>query len=160
MNTIVAIATPPGRSSIGVIRLSGQDSLAITRRLVGDDQFAPEPAHVMLKQIRPFVKHEILDQALITYFKAPHSFTGEDVIEISCHGSPLIMRRIIDASLMFNARLAGPGEFTFRALSNGKMNLSEAEAIRDLINAQTNRAAQHALRQLNGELSSRVAQIK
>jgi tRNA modification GTPase len=91
---------------------------------------------------------------LVSFFEGPHSFTGEDVVEISCHGSPVILRQVLDQSQHLGARLAGPGEFTERACRNGKMNLSQAEAIRDLINAQTDAAAVQAARQLNGELSN------
>jgi tRNA modification GTPase len=94
-----------------------------------------------------------LDQVLLTSFPGPHSLTGEDVVEISCHGSPAIVRRIIDATLGSGATLAGPGEFTLRALTNGKINLAQAEAIRDLIAAQTDAAVKQAARQMNGELS-------
>jgi tRNA modification GTPase len=160
MNTIVAVATPPGRSAIGVIRLSGPDSLAVARSLIGEDQFTPEPGHAVLKNLWDLSANEMLDRALLTYFKRPHSYTGEDLVEISCHGSPIILRRIIDLVLGLNARLAGPGEFTLRALSNGKMNLSQAEAIRDLINAQTSAAARQAVRQLSGELAARLRPVK
>ncbi|HKB67401.1 MAG TPA: tRNA uridine-5-carboxymethylaminomethyl(34) synthesis GTPase MnmE [Pyrinomonadaceae bacterium] len=152
MDTIVAIATTPGRSAIGVIRLSGPESLKILRGLIGDDLFAPEPNHVYLKQV---VREsgEPLDSALVTYFEKPRSFTGEEMIELSCHGSPVILRRVLDLTQNFGARLAEPGEFTLRACKNGKMNLSQAEAIRDLINAQTDAAAAQAARQLKGELA-------
>ena len=80
---------------------------------------------------------EVLDYALVSYFAAPHSFTGEDMVEISCHGSPVVLRQLLDLTQMFDARLAGPGEFTLRACRNGKIDLSKAEAIRDLINART-----------------------
>jgi tRNA modification GTPase len=103
---------------------------------------------------------EILDQVLLTCFHAPHSLTGEDVVEISCHGSPAVVRSIIDTTLELGARLAGPGEFTLRALSNGKINLSQAEAIRDLIAAQTDAAVRQASRQLNGELSIALGPFK
>jgi len=103
---------------------------------------------------------EVLDYALVSYFEGPHSFTGEDMVEISCHGSPVILRRLLDQIQTFDARLAGPGEFTMRACKNGKMNLAQAEAIRDLINAQTNAAAQQATRQLKGELSSALQPCK
>jgi tRNA modification GTPase len=103
---------------------------------------------------------EVLDYALVSHFQAPHSFTGEDMVEISCHGSPVILRRLLDQIQTFDARLAGPGEFTMRACKNGKMNLPQAEAIRDLINAQTNAAAQQATRQLKGELSSALQPCK
>jgi tRNA modification GTPase len=160
MDTIVALATPSGRSAIGVIRLSGTRAIAITRALLGEDHFSPASSRAVLKSIRdPFTK-EVLDRALITYFKAPGSFTGDDVVELSCHGSPIILRRVIDLILRLDGRLAGPGEFTLRALSNGKLNLSQAEAIRDLINSQTDAAARQAVRQLSGELSKRVQPLK
>jgi tRNA modification GTPase len=101
-----------------------------------------------------------LDQVLLTSFPAPNSLTGEDVVEISCHGSPAIARRIIDATLDLGAVLAGPGEFTLRALTNGKINLAQAEAIRDLIAAQTDAAVKQASRQLNGELSKALDPFK
>lgn len=160
MDTIVAVATPPGRSAIGVIRLSGPRSVEIVRSLIRDEQFTPEPNRVVLKQIIAVDSQDVLDYALVSYFKAPHSFTGEDMVEISCHGSPVILRQLLDQIQNFDARLAGPGEFTLRACRNGKMNLSQAEAIRDLINAQTNAAAQQATRQLKGELSSSLQPCK
>ena len=160
MDTIVALATPAGRSAIGIVRMSGPDSLSITRSLVCDEEFQPEPGKPQLKKIRDSKTRVVIDQALVTHFPAPHSFTGEEVIEISCHGSPVILRLVIDSVLRLDARLAGPGEFTLRALTNGKMTLSQAEAIRDLINAQTDAAARQAVRQLNGELSGRLQPLK
>lgn len=159
-DTIVALSTPPGRSGIGVIRLSGDDSLGYVRGLLRDEQFTPEPNRVTLRILRDTESDEALDQALLTYFKAPHSFTGEDIIELSCHGSPVILLRVIDALLHLGARVANPGEFTLRALSNGRMNLTQAEAVRDLIDAQTHAAARQAARQLGGELSSRIQPVK
>jgi tRNA modification GTPase len=160
INTIVALATPPGRGGIGVIRLSGTRSLEIARALIQDKNFKAESHHVVLKRLHDPRTGEILDHALLTFFKSPHSFTGEDVVELSCHGSPVLLRYLIDVILSFDARLAGPGEFTLRALSNGRLNLSQAEAIRDLINAQTKAAAQQAVRQLGGELSRRLTPIE
>jgi tRNA modification GTPase len=160
MDTIVAVATPPGRSAIGVIRLSGPRSVEIVQRLIRDEEFTPEPNRVVLKRIMAWNSEEILDYALVSFFARPHSFTGEDMVEISCHGSPVILRQLLDLIQNFDARLAGPGEFTMRACKNGKMNLSQAEAIRDLINAQTNAAAQQATRQLKGELSSALQPCK
>jgi len=160
MDTIVAVATPPGRSAIGVIRLSGPRSLEIIRSLIRDAQFTPEPNRVVLKRILAGDSDEVLDYTLVSYFERPHSFTGEDMVEISCHGSPVILRQLLDLIQSFDARLAGPGEFTMRACRNGKMNLSQAEAIRDLINAQTNAAAQQATRQLKGELSAALQPCK
>lgn len=152
MDTIVAVATSPGRSAIAVIRLSGPQSLEILRGLVQDELYTPEPNHVFLKQI---VREsgEPLDSALVTYFERPRSFTGEEMIELSCHGSPVILRRVLDLTQRLGARFAEPGEFTLRACKNGKMNLNQAEAIRDLINAQTDAAAAQAVRQMKGELA-------
>src|SRR4029077_1144987 len=95
MDTIVAVATAPGRSAIGVIRLSGPQSLQIFRRLIQDESFTPEPNEVFLKKIIR-ESGEALDSALVTYFKNPRSFTGEEMIEVSCHGSPVILRRVLD----------------------------------------------------------------
>jgi tRNA modification GTPase len=159
MDTIVAVSTPPGRSAIGVIRLSGPQSVEIARSLVHDEHFTPEPNRVVLKTILR-ESGEQLDQALITYFKTPHSFTGEEMVEISCHGSPIILRQLLDLIQSRDARLAGPGEFTLRACKNKKMNLSQAEGVRDLINAQTDAAATQAARQLGGELSSALQPCK
>lgn len=159
-DTIVALSTPPGRSGIGVIRLSGTRSLEIAHFLIQNEDFEPESHRTVLKNLYDPSTGEILDRALLTYFKSPHSFTGEDIVELSCHGSPILLRSLIDIILSFNARLAGPGEFTLRALSNGRLNLSQAEAIRDLINAQTRAAVRQATRQLGGELSARLQPIK
>jgi tRNA modification GTPase len=159
-HTIVALATPTGRSGIGVIRLSGKDCLAITNKLVGDDRFDPKPRTARLKQLRDPSNGDVIDEAIITYFKGPHSFTGEDVVEISCHGSPVLLRQVIDVCLTENARMAQAGEFSLRALANGRMNLAEAEAIRDLIDAQTTASARQAVRQLRGEFSWQLQPLK
>ncbi len=160
MNTIIALATPVGRSGIGVIRLSGGSSLEITRKLVRDENFSPEPRFASLKKIYDPESGEILDETVITYFKAPHSFTGEDIIEISGHGSPVVLRQIIDICLKHDARMADAGEFSLRALANGRMNLSQAEAIRDLIDAHSVAAARQSVRQLRGELSNKLQPLK
>lgn len=159
-DTIVALATPQGRSGIGVVRLSGPDSLAIARRLTREADFDPAPRTAHLKQLHDVETGEVIDEALITYFKAPQSFTGEDVVEISGHGSPVILRQVIDLCLELDARMAGPGEFSLRALANGRMNLAQAEAIRDLIDAQTAASARQAVRQMRGEFSGRLQPIK
>jgi tRNA modification GTPase len=159
-DTIVALSTPSGRSGIGVIRLSGARALEITQRLVQEKKFSPDPNRVILKKLCDPATGEVLDHALLTYFKSPHSFTGEDVVELSCHGSPVLLRHLIDCLLSLDGRLAGPGEFTLRALSNGRLNLSQAEAIRDLINAQTKAAVRQATLQLGGELSTLLQPLK
>jgi len=119
-----------------------------------------EPRRATLTTLRRPNNNEILDQVLFTCFAAPHSLTGENVVEFSCHGSPAVVRSIIDTTLELGAVLAGPGEFTLRALSNGKINLAQAEAIRDLIAAQTEAAVKQASRQLNGELSNALGPFK
>lgn len=159
-DTIVALSTPPGRSGIGVIRLSGAQVLELVRKLLRSDQFTPEANRVTLQTIIDPESGAVLDRALITYFQAPHSFTGEDVIELSCHGSPVLLLHIIDALLHLGARAADAGEFTLRALAHGRLNLSQAEAIRDLIDAHTHAAVQQAARQLGGEFSMRLQPIK
>jgi tRNA modification GTPase len=159
-NTIVALATPTGRSGIGVIRLSGADSLEIVRMLVRDKNFSPTPRMALLQKLYDPETSDILDETIITYFQAPRSFTGEDVIEISCHGSPVILRQVIDLCLRLTARMADAGEFSLRALANGRMNLSQAEAIRDLIDAQTVAVARQSIRQMRGELSNQLQPLK
>jgi tRNA modification GTPase len=159
-DTIVAIATPIGRSGIGVIRLSGSDSLVIARKFFNQSDFEPEPRKAYLKKIIEPETKELIDETIVTYFQSPHSFTGEDVVEIDCHGSPVLLRQIIDLCLQHNARLAEAGEFTLRALANGRMNLSQAEAIRDLIDAQTIGSARLAIRQLRGEFSTQLQPLK
>jgi tRNA modification GTPase len=159
-NTIVALATPLGRSGIGVIRLSGAESLSIVRKLTLDENFSPEPRAAALKKICDLETGEVLDETVITFFKSPNSFTGEDVVEISGHGSPVILRQIIDFCLKLDARMADAGEFSLRALSNGRLNLSQAEAIRDLIEAQSVAAARQSVRQLRGELSNQLQPLK
>ena len=160
MDTIVALSTPPGRSGIGVIRLSGGGALEIARRLIRDDDFSPAPNHSLLKNIYDLKSDEVLDQSLITFFKSPHSFTGEDTVELSCHGSPVLLRHLLDLILSLDVRAAAPGEFTLRAVANKRLNLSQAEAIRDLINAQTQAAVRQAARQMKGELSALLNRSK
>jgi tRNA modification GTPase len=159
-DTIVALITPPGRSGIGVIRLSGDRALAITRKLTHDEKFSPAPRRAVVKKIYDNASDDLIDETVITYFQSPQSFTGEDVIEISSHGSPIILRRILDSCFKLDARQAQAGEFSLRALSNGRMNLSQAEAIRDLIDAQTVASSRQAVRQLRGEFSSQLQPLK
>ena len=159
-DTIVALTTPTGRSGIGVIRLSGDNSLTTVRRLVGEDNFNPKPRFAHLKKILDLETDEVLDEVIVTYFQSPNSFTGEDVIEISCHGSPVVLRQIIDYCLKLDARMAEAGEFSLRALANGRMNLSQAEAIRDLIDSHSIASARQSIRQLRGELSNQLQPIK
>ncbi len=160
-DSIVALSTPPGRGGIGVIRVSGPNALRILRTMTGDQlETEPQPNYMNLRAVVDPFSGETLDQALICYFKAPHSFTGEDVVEFHCHGSPVLLRRIVDVLLRLDVRLASPGEFSLRAVLNGRLQLTQAEAIRDLIDAQTDVAAQQATRQLSGEISHRLQPAK
>lgn len=159
MSTIVALSTPRGRGAIGVIRLSGPCALSIVQTLTRHDA-EYEPRRATLVEVKSGPDDQILDEVIVTFFKSPHSLTGEDVVEIACHGSPPIIGQIVELSLQLGARLAGPGEFTLRAVANGKIDLVEAEAIRDLIDSQTEAAAKQAARQLNGELSSTLGPLK
>ena len=159
-DAIVALATPTGRSGIGVVRLSGGGAVRIAQKLTGDEGFEFRPRHSHLVRLVDPASGEVIDEAIATYFKAPHSFTGEDVVEVSCHGSPVLLRRVIDICLSVGARLAEPGEFSLRALGNGRMNLAEVEAIRDLIDAQSVASARQAVRQMRGEFSHQLQPIK
>src|SRR5207237_624045 len=161
-DTIVAISTPPGRGGIGVIRLSGPFALEIasvvftTKTRAALD--APGRAH--FGRVVDPASHDSVDEALLTYFRAPHSYTGEDVVELSCHGSPVILRRVLAMTVERGARIAEPGEFTFRAFLNRRIDLAQAQAVRDCINAQTDYQARVATRQLEGALSKRLTPIK
>jgi tRNA modification GTPase len=159
MNTIVAFATPVGRSAIGVLRLSGPESLDIVRSMCGED-FDPRPGTTSLRNIKDPTTGDLVDHALVTFFAGPKSYTGEDVVELSCHGSVVILRQVLDLALQLGARVAEPGEFTLRALGNGKISLSQAEAVRDLVDARTADAAKQALRQLDGELAVTLSPMK
>lgn len=159
-DTIVALATPLGRSGIGVIRLSGPQSLEISGRLTGKKDFSPQPRTAVLERVLDGDDGQVIDEALFTFFKSPNSFTGEDVVEISCHGSPVVIRQVIDLCLRYDARMAEAGEFSLRSLANGRMNLAQAEAVRDLIDAQTMASARQSARQLQGELSNELQPLK
>ena len=158
--TIVALATPTGRSGIGVIRISGDAAMSITQRMTGGGDLSLMPRKATLRKLFYPSTNEVIDEAVITYFPGPRSFTGEDVVEISCHGSPVLLRQVIDICLELDARMAEPGEFTLRALSNGRIDLAEAEAIRDLIDSQTAASARQAVRQMGGEMSRQLTPLK
>jgi len=159
--TIAAISTPPGYGGIGTIRLSGKEALGLTRPLLGNAanrEFLPNQASLL--QLLDPDTHAVIDHAVVTFFRAPHSFTGEDVVEISCHGSPVVLKEVLRLLVTAGARLAEPGEFSLRAFLNGRIDLAQAEAIRDLIHAQTTYQARLAARQLNGELSRQLRPLK
>jgi tRNA modification GTPase len=161
-DTIAAISTPPGRGGIGVIRLSGVRALDIASVIFRTETSTPlnDAGRVRFGRVIDPATGEPVDEALLTYFKAPHSYTGEAVVELSCHGSPVILRRVLDLLTALGARIAEPGEFTMRAFLNRRMDLAQAQAVRDCINAQTAYQARVATRQLEGALSQRLAPIK
>lgn len=159
--TIAAVATPAGYGGIGVIRLSGTESLSLIAKLLRDGQKTSfTPQHASLQHLFNPETGNAIDEAVVTYFKAPHSFTGEDVIEISCHGSPVVLAEVLRLLTAFGAELAQPGEFSLRAFLNQRLDLAQAEAIKDLIHSQTTYQARIATRQLRGELSSQLKPIK
>lgn len=159
--TIAAIATPQGYGGIGVIRLSGDQSTEFARRLLRNgDKAAFAPNQASFHHLINPETGATIDDVIITFFKAPHSFTGEDVIEISCHGSPVVLSDVLRLLTSFGAELAQPGEFSLRAFLNQRMDLTQAEAIKDLIHAQTTHQARIAARQLRGELSKQLQPIK
>ncbi|NDY95165.1 tRNA uridine-5-carboxymethylaminomethyl(34) synthesis GTPase MnmE [Wenzhouxiangella limi] len=151
-DTICAIATPPGRGGVGVIRLSGPDSLSIAERISGS---LPPARTASLRAFRDDAGREI-DRGLVLLFPGPASFTGEDVVEFQAHGSPVVLELLTAACLAAGARRAGPGEFSQRAFLNERMDLAQAEAVADLIAANTEKAARAAQRSLEGEFSRRV----
>jgi len=158
-DTIVAIATPPGRGGIGVVRLSGPDAHAITLRLVTHNG-SLRPRRATLTRIActtDAAAAEPIDQVVVTSFPRPHSYTGDDVVEVSAHGSPVILRAIVEAAIDRGARLAEPGEFTLRAFLNGRIDLMQAEAVADLIDAVTPLQARAAFDQLEGTLTAAIA---
>jgi tRNA modification GTPase len=160
-DTIVAIATPPGRGGIGVVRLSGPESKSIAARMVHFSRGqALETNHALVGELMEIESGERIDEVVVTCFAAPHSYTTDDVVEISCHGSPVILRRVLEMVIAQGARLAEPGEFTQRAFLNGRLDLTQAEAVRDLIDAQTIYQAKVAARQLKGSLSHVLLPIK
>jgi tRNA modification GTPase len=160
-DTIAAISTPPGRGGIGVVRLSGPHSLKIATSFFRPES-AAEPGPPNRAQFGRLIDPagELIDEVILTYFKAPHSYTGEDVAEISCHGSPIILARVLQLAIEKGARVAEPGEFTFRAFFNKRIDLAQAQAVRDVINAQTQYQARVATKQLEGELSLRITPLK
>jgi tRNA modification GTPase len=167
-DTIAAIATPPGRGGIGIVRLSGPEAHRIACALTSrNEPFTPR--YATLATIRLIATDvasgssrtvdEVIDQAIITYFQAPASYTGEDVVEISAHGSPVVLTQIVEAASRSGARLAARGEFTLRAFLNGRIDLAQAEAVADLIDAVTPLQARAAFDQLNGTLTLQIADI-
>ena len=160
-DTIVAIATPPGRGGIGVVRLAGSEARKIVLPMLRL-KHALEPGHAVFGElVEPSAgDSQRIDEVVVTYFAKPHSYTTDDIIEISAHGSPVVLRHIVELALARGARLAEPGEFTMRAFLNGRIDLTQAEAVRDLIDSQTLYQAKVAAQQLDGALSRRLQPLK
>lgn len=159
-DTIAALATPPGRGAIAVVRVSGTESIAIGARVCGfPHPEAIRPRHAYFRRIVDPRDGEVLDEAVVVFYRGPHSATGEDVVEFSCHGSPVVVRRVLEVCRGLGARAAEPGEFTFRAFRAGRINLVEAEGVAALIDGRTDRARRSALRSLEGSLSRELAML-
>ena len=158
-DTIVAIATPPGRGGLGIVRLAGADARTIACSMLRLRQELSPGRAVFAELVEP-ATGERIDEAVVTFFAKPHSYTAEDVVEISAHGSPVVLRHIVELATARGARLAEPGEFTMRAFLNGRIDLTQAEAVRDLIDSQTLYQAKVAAQQLEGALSRRLQPIK
>ena len=157
MDTIVALSTPMGVSGIGVIRLSGPDCLRLLQEIFHKKEVKPRCAY--LGKYRLFENETILDEVLFTFFAKNASYTGEEMLEISCHGNPLILQQILKDYLKRGCRQAEPGEFTRRAFLNGMLDLCQAEAVEDLIHARSLQAIQLAQKQLSGSLSAQIEQF-
>lgn len=157
-DTIAAISTPLGRGGLGVIRLSGPDACLIARNTVRQE-VEWQPRHAFLAEIIDD-EQRTLDQGVVTFFAAPNSYTGENVVELSLHGSPVVLRAVLELLCRSGARLAEPGEFTLRAFLNGRLDLPQAEAVRDLIDATTLYQARVAVQQVSGSVSRQLAPLK
>jgi tRNA modification GTPase len=155
-DTIVALATPPSRSGLGVVRLSGDRAIQIATGLIRFSSLPLETQHATLGVFYDPESGRVLDQVVVTCFRQPHSYTAQDVVEISCHGAPVILKHLVECCLARGARAAEPGEFTMRAFLNGRIDLSQAEAIRDLIESRTLYQARVAAQQLEGAVSARL----
>lgn len=161
-DTIVAIATAPGRGGVGIVRVSGPGSKAIARSIT-DSQLTPRYAHYgafyQARTLSGSHPDRIIDYGLTLFFPGPHSFTGEDVLELQAHGGPVILDCILSEIVNIGARLARPGEFSERAFLNNKMDLTQAEAIADLINSASLQAARNAVRSLQGRFSEKIESL-
>lgn len=158
-DTIVALATPPGIGAIGLIRLSGPKALTIAHELLPGKGLLHQASHTLHVGL---LRHQgnTLDEAVVSLYRSPRSYTGEDVVEISCHGSGFILQTVLRACTQLGARLAQPGEFTQRAFLNGKMDLAQAEAVADLIASETQAAQRAALHALRGGFSSDLKHLR
>lgn len=158
-DTIVALATPPGIGAIGIVRLSGKKTFDIINELFPSKNLSGQPSHTLHVG---YLKNddEMLDEVVISLFRSPRSYTGEDVVEISCHGSPYVLKQVIDACVKKGARLARAGEFTQRAFLNGKLDLAQAEAVADLIASNTAASHKTALHAIRGGFSEKLKSLR
>jgi tRNA modification GTPase len=160
-DTIVAIATPQGRGGIGVVRLAGPEARQIALPMLRLKHDLEPGRAIFGELVEPDAgRSQRIDEVVVTYFAKPHSYTTDDIVEISAHGSPVVLRHIVELALARGTRLAEPGEFTMRAFLNGRIDLTQAEAVRDLIDSQTLYQAKVAAQQLEGALSRRLQPIK
>jgi tRNA modification GTPase len=158
-DTIVAVSTPPGRGGIGIVRLSGSSARAIVEPILRLHR-PLEAGRAVFGELVDCVNGGRIDEVVVTFFEGPHSYTTEDVIEISAHGAPVVLEYVIEQAVARGARVAEPGEFTMRGFLHGRIDLTQAEAVRDLIESQTLFQAKAAAQQLEGALSKRIAPIK
>ena len=154
-DTIAAVATPPGRGGIGIVRVSGPRARSIAESVLGE---LPAPRHAALAKFRDR-DGESIDEGVALFFPAPHSYTGEDVLELQGHGGPVVMRELLRRCVELGARIADPGEFTRRAFLNERLDLAQAESVADLIDASSAEAARSAARSLAGDFSRRIAEL-
>ena len=162
-DTIAAISTAPGEGAIGIVRISGEDAIRIADEVyrLKEKRLNEQPSHTIhYGHIVDPKNNEVIDEVMVTVLRAPKTFTREDVVEINCHGGIVAINRILQLVLRMGARLAEPGEFTKRAFLNGRIDLSQAEAVMDLIRAKTDKSMQMAMRQLDGELSKLIQNLR
>ena len=162
-DTIAAISTAPGEGAIGIVRISGEDAIRIADEVyrLKEKRLKEQPSHTIhYGHIVDPKNDEVIDEVMVTVLRAPKTFTREDVVEINCHGGIVAINRILQLVLRMGARLAEPGEFTKRAFLNGRIDLSQAEAVMDLIRAKTDKSMQMAMRQLDGELSKLIQNLR
>ena len=160
-DTIAAISTPPGEGAIALVRISGANAIQIADKIFrGKEQPSKFASHVQHLGEIFSAENQLIDQAVLSVHRAPASYTGEDLVEISCHGGTLVSAKVLEACLRAGARAARPGEFTERAFLNGKMDLTQAEAVIDLIRARTDLALRSATEQLEGRLGDQIRNIR
>ncbi len=159
-DTIVAIATPPGRGAIGIVRLSGKQAIAIAQKITRQPEKRFQKGHRLFNASFYNEQGQCIDEGLVAVFKAPKSYTKEDVIEFHCHGNPRILEQVVRTAIHYGARLAQPGEFTFRAFYYGAMDLTQAEGVAELIAANNPKSQQLALQQLKGEIKTQLQQLR